>query len=368
MKFRVPYILFVLLLFSSCTGQNSTDSGPEFPENPASVLAIGDTVKGLPDGLTVIFQDAQGNHWFGGSEEGAYRYDGQSLLRFTKADGLCSHSVLGIQEDKAGNIYFDTQDGVSKFDGEGFSTLEAVESGPYPNGWKLEAGDLWFRMGWDHKGPYRYDGNSLFHLEFPKTYLADEFYAQYPGAPYNPYGIYSMYTDRRGHLWFGTAALGTCRFDGHTAGWIYEETMSKAPNGGDFGIRSIIEDREGNFWFCNTRHRYEVFAETLEKRGTELVKYERHDGLGQVNGDGETEFPFFMSVVEGENGDLWMATGDEGVLCKRGEELIHYPVRDGERLVQLFSIYKDKQKVLWVCSWQAGIFRFNGKTFDKFSG
>ncbi len=61
-------------------------------------------------------------------------------------------------------------------------------------------------MGWDSKrGPYRYDGEHLYHLEFPKTAQADTFHAKYPQATYDPYGIYSMYKDRAGHMWFGTA-------------------------------------------------------------------------------------------------------------------------------------------------------------------
>ena len=37
-----------------------------------------------------------------------YRYDGKTLVNFTTKDGLDNNRIGGIQEDKAGNIYFTT--------------------------------------------------------------------------------------------------------------------------------------------------------------------------------------------------------------------------------------------------------------------
>lgn len=110
--------------------------------------------------------------------------------------------VLSIQEDTLGNLYFDTADGVCKFNGSQFEKLEVSEAGPEVNQWKSEPGDLWFRMGWNQKGPYRYDGKNLYRLEFPKNPMEDEFYAKYPNVPYNPYGLYSIFRDSKNHLWF----------------------------------------------------------------------------------------------------------------------------------------------------------------------
>lgn len=68
-------------------------------------------------------------------------------------------------------------------------------------------------MGWNKNGPYRYDGKSLYYLEFPETNQADEFYSKYPNASYNPYGIYTLYNDSKGTVWFGTSSLGVYRYD-----------------------------------------------------------------------------------------------------------------------------------------------------------
>jgi ligand-binding sensor domain-containing protein len=53
-------------------------------------------------------------------------------------------------------------------------------------------------------------------------------------------------------MWFGTASLGLCRYDGKTLSWHYEEQLQTTPEGGDFGTRAIFEDKDGKFWINNS--------------------------------------------------------------------------------------------------------------------
>lgn len=363
--------IYLLLLFSilticsSCAGQNP-------PENPGTPPAIqeqapGDTVPEITDkGIMVIFQDKKGNHWFAGGEKGAYQYDGKNLILFTTKDGLRSHSILGIQEDKWGNMYFDTSEGISKFDGKKFTTLAVTDSSASGNEWKREPDDLWFRMGWDENGPYRYDGKSLHKLTFPKTDQENEFYAKYPHVSYNPYGLYSIYHDSQGNVWFGTSSLGLCRFDGKSIRWLYEDQLTETPAGGAFGIRSMIEDKAGYFWFCNTRYRYEILPDSSARPETNQLNYRKEKGIGYSRDQKEINFPYFMSIVADDTGDLWMATYSDGVYRNDGQKLIHYPIKDGETDVLLFSIYRDHQGVIWLGTHNAGVYRFKGMAFNKY--
>ena len=360
--FRVILIFGIITAFSSCNGQNKSNN----LEASEKTITHDKSVSILEERILLIFQDSKNNFWFAGNDKGAYKYDGKNLVLYTIKDGLVGSNILGIQEDKIGNIYFDTPQGVSKFDGQKFITLEVIESDSSKNEWKLEANDLWFRMGWNKNGPYRYDGKSLYYLEFPKTNQADEFYSKYPNASYNPYGIYTLYKDSKGTVWFGTSSLGVCRYDGKSISWLYERHLTETPEGGSFGIRSIIEDKDGYFWFCNTRYRYEILPNSIEKNGTSLINYKVENGIGYSNDNSEIDFPYFMSIVEDNDGDLWMATYNDGVWRNNGKELIHYPVKDGDVDVLLFSIYKDNQGLLWLGTHNAGVYKFNGKTFKKF--
>ncbi len=362
-NFSTSLLFFLLVIFSSCDGQNNSkiDSGQE------RSLELGKKVSSIEGGALVIFQDSRDNYWFGGNDNGVYKYDRCNLVLFTKNDGLCSNAVVGIQEDQLGNIFFDTQEGICKFDGTEFSNIEIFESLTSKFDWKLEPNDLWFRMGWDENGPYRFDGEVLYHLEFPKTAQEDIFNSKYPNVSFNPYGVYTMYKDRRGDLWFGTSSLGVCRFDGETINWLYEDHLTETPEGGAFGFRSIFQDQEGFFWFSNTRYRFEILPGNTESKNKGLLKYKREKGVGYASGSGEMDIPYFMSVVDDENGDLWMVTYDDGVYRKKGAELIHYPVKDDGKTVLLFSIYKDNHENLWLGTHHNGVYRLDGETFVKFN-
>jgi hypothetical protein len=61
-----------------------------------------------------------------------------------------------------------------------------------------------------------------------------------------------------------------------------------------------------------------------------------------------------------------MATYENGVWKYNGKELIHYPVKAGETDVLLFTINKDNKGVLWLGTHNAGVYTFNGHTFEKF--
>jgi ligand-binding sensor domain-containing protein len=307
-----------------------------------------------------IFQDAQGNMWFGGGEQGVYRYDGTTLVRYGTKDGLCSNAVLGIQEDKHGNIYFDTTEGICYFDGTRFVTLE-VNKGD--GKWELYPDDLWFRMGWESKGPYRYDGHTLYHIPFPKTDDADRFHALYPNAPFEPYGIYSIHTDSKGHLWFGTSSVGVCHFDGSRPTWLYEQELTETPSGGAFGIRSILEDKDGHFWFNTTKDRYTILPGSTVVNGTSRMNYTKEAGIGGYPDGFE---PYFQSMIEADNGDLWMVTYTDGVWRSNGSDLTNYTITDGTTDVVLFSIHEDRQGTIWVGSQNAGVYRFVGNSFVRF--
>jgi ligand-binding sensor domain-containing protein len=224
----------------------------------------------------------------------------------------------------------------------------------------LKPDDLWFRMGFK-SGAYRFDGKYLHYLKFPTSPQENIFYMKNPNTILKPYGLYTIYKDRKGYMWFGTASLGVCRYDGRALSWHYEEQLQTTPNGGDFGTRAIFEDKNGKFWINNTRFRY-----VIETYGYKSVTFKKESGIGYLNKTNKMEFPFFLSITEDNKGNLWMATYENGVWKYNGKELIHYPVKDGETDVLLFTIYKDNKGVLWLGTHNAGVYSFNGHSFEKF--
>ena len=353
---RVALLLGIVLMCSSCNGQVKNEAQTEQP-------AIGKRVNTLDPMANLIYHDKEDVYWFGSKEKGIYRYDGKQLKLFTTADGLINHRIISVQEDKHGNLYFDTPAGISKFDGQTFTTLEVDENGTTKQEWKLEKDDLWFSAGWEHKGPYRFDGTNLYQLEFPKNELEDEFYSKYPNVSHSPYGIYSIYKDKKGNIWFGTSDMGIYQFDGENIRWMYERQLTETPGGGAFGIRSIAEDREGCFWICNADFKYKILPDSSKGEDLKQINYERETGIREI-GD---ETQYFLSIVADDQGDLWMLTYDNGVWRNNGNTLVHYPIKKGEKTVLLSSIYKDNNGALWVGTHQDGAYKFNGIGFEKYS-
>lgn len=349
-------ITVLLTVLSSCNAQNAVHR----TDHSNNKRASGDTVQALADAIVVVYQDKKGNHWFGSKGQGAYKYDGTTLLQFTSKDGLVSNDIWGIQEDRAGNVYFDAQEGISQFDGQTFRTLITGDSSV--GDWALTPDDLWFKGNWNRNGPYRFDGKTLHHLEFPPNKLADTLYARFPNMTWSPYGIYSLYKDRKGSIWFGTSNLGIYRYDGKSLSRMYEDHLTNVPNGGSFGIRSVLEDKDGRFWFCNTRYRYAIDSRDSLLNGTHFIRYKREKGIERLN----AAPVYYMSITEDDSGNLWMATNSDGVCRYDGKSMTRYPVKDGERDITLVSIYTDRHGNLWLGTHDAGAYMFNGKSFEKF--
>jgi len=324
---------------------------------------LGSIVAAFGTNLRTMFQDRKGDYWFGSYEQGVTRFNGKTIVLYTTKDGLAGDQVGGIQQDKKGNLYFTTNGGISKFDGHTFTTLKPVVMDAPDKGWRLHPDDLWFTWGTTGGGPSRFDGKTLYCLQFPKLRQVGAKSATKP--TFNMYSLYTIYKDKKGYVWFGTGNDGLCRYDGKTVNWLYEDHLTNVPGGGSFGIRSIIEDRDGHLWICNTKSRFIVSASNRPSHG--LIDYKVQAGTGSLKSIIGEDLLYFQSVVRGNEGDLWMMPWGGGIFRYNGKKVTHYPVKDGEKDVLMSQIYRDRRGDLWICSQTGGPYRFNGKSFEKFS-
>ena len=312
--------------------------------------------------VSSIFHDTKGNWWFACKDEGVYKYNGTLLSLIDTTHGLCSNNIIDIQEDKIGNIFFNTADCINKFDGNEFSTLEVSDYVISESQWISSPDDLWFNMGWNHDGPFRYDGEVLHSLKFPHTRQYEEFYEQYPNASFSPYGIYEIYKDSKGAIWFGTSSAGIFRFDGDSIKWMNEAHQSTTPSGVAFGIRSIIEDKEGLFWICNDNYKYKI--KPTKSNSLSELQFEKIEINNSIQSSEEAIY--FMSMTKDSKGNIWMASYDEGVWKFDGIKLSFYPVQKGKSNVNLLCIYADHDDTIWLGSSDDGILKLVQDKFVPF--
>lgn len=363
MKLNLFLLFCILTILASCNGQNATKSVNDNPK-----VIIGDTISKLSNNIWMVFQATNGDYWFGSDTTGIYRYDGKTIINFSTKHGLNSNRARGFQEDKQGNIFITTIEGINKFDGYKFTSLNVIKSKSPDDNWRLQNEDLWFCILGKNgeKGPYRYDGKNLYQLEFPKHYMADAYFERFPNNSWSPYDVYYIYKDSKGTMWFGTSNFGVCRYDGKSLSWLYEDHLTNTPKGGSFGIRSILEDAKGKYWFCNTRFRYNIAAGSIIDKGKVLINYEREKGIDGLKSEDGKDYIYFMSAIKDDEGNIWMATYNQGVWRYDGKEATHYPVKEGSKDITLFSIYKDKKGELWLGSHETSLYKFNGTSFVKF--
>lgn len=190
--------IFSILLFSFITTFTSCDGQKNAKTLQEQAIDVAVTVSSIDQTIWAIYQDKNTNYWFGSKNNGAYFYDGQQIKHLTVKDGLVSNDVRGFQEDSKGNIFIETERGVSKFDGHTFKTLQIANPVLPISDWVLNPDDLWFRIGFSNNGVYRFDGKRLNYLEFPKSPQEDEFKGKNKNTSIRPYGLYTIYKDRKG--------------------------------------------------------------------------------------------------------------------------------------------------------------------------
>ena len=353
---HVLIALFFIAVLSACSAGQDRGSPAALVmqasgTNQKATAAKGEIVAELDPAIFYVFQAKDNTYWFGSNERGVYRYDEKALVNFTTNDGLVSNCIRGIQEDKQGNIYFTTYEGISKFDGQAFMTLNASAESETKE-WKLQPDDLWFVGPPDAGVVYRYDGKVLHRLQFPETKLGDEHFekvprSKFPNAIYSPYDVYCILRDSTGNLWFGTTCVGVCRFDGNDFQWLTDSTLVNAP------VRSIIEDNKGNYWFTYSGH-------------ASLVGFRAVVDFGKLQERAEGTIVEGMSVIEDENGKIWTGALAAGASRYDGEQKTQYLIKDGDTIITVFAIYKDNQGALWLGTHNGGAYKFNGKAFEKF--
>lgn len=350
-NFKLTYLILILLLNFSFVEKKSTENElnkPELLENSKA-----DTLK-FTSGISSIFQDSKGNYWVGSLQEGVAVYNGKSFLYYTNNDGLTDNQIHSIQEDNEGDIWFNTQKGVSSFDGTRIKNhtdadtknlqnrFQIQSNEPLQGKWMKSDKDLWFEAG-IKDGVYRFDGQKLNYLAFP------------PHKVFNPsdnlFAVTDISKGKKNMIWFGTYA-GVLGYNGSDFTIINDETLGFDRKIEPLHIRSIFEDSKGRLWIGNNG------IGVLLKEGDSIINFSNKNNLihpnSKRNGDkspqGTLEHVFTIS--EDNKGNIWFGDRDASIWKYDGKAMKNYTKIDGMTSDFALSIYEDKNGELWYGRWK----------------
>ncbi|MBN1371392.1 MAG: hypothetical protein JW987_05475 [Anaerolineaceae bacterium] len=159
-------------------------------------------------------------------------------------DGLSQSSVMAMLQDKQGFMWFGTEDGLNRFDGQNFKTFRPVQGDPasLSDGWVCSLGldpngDIWVgtRLG----GLNRYNSRTgLFtryqHDPQEKNSLSNN-------------NVHVIFFDAQGTLWVGTDA-GLDLFNAESGTFEHFQL----PEGESLPVFSVVSEKDGTFWLGTT--------------------------------------------------------------------------------------------------------------------
>lgn len=362
-KIKLINLIFILTLSFSCFEKKSAEK--ETNNSELKSTSNTDTLK-FTSGIRAIFQDSKGNYWFGSLQEGVAVYNGKTFSYYTIKNGLTDNQIHSIQEDKKGLIWFNTQNGVSSYDGtkitnhtkagqENFQNIYPQYQNFKSGKWMKSDNDLWFEAG-NKSGVYRYDGEQLHYLDLPPQKILN------PND--NLFAVTDISNGKNNMVWFSTYA-GVFGYNGNTFTIINDETLGYDRKIEPLHIRSIYEDSKGRLWIGNNG------IGVLLKEDNSIINFSNKNKLIPPNSKRNAEksppgtLEHVFVIAEDQKGNIWFGDRDAGIWKYDGKQFENYTTKDGLKNDFALSIYEDRNGELWFGMTDGSIYKLNGKTFEK---
>lgn len=310
--------------------------------------------------VNCIVQDQKGIMWFG-TDNGLNRFDGNEIKIYKNSpndsNSLGNNNIRCLMVDHSGKIWAGTKGGgVSIYDYEiqGFTHLVFDQDNPNSLSYNevlsiFEDSDHEIWIGTE-KGLNRLN-NNLTHIN---RYFSD------PGNVHSLSSntILAIAQDMSGYIWFGCWEGGICRFDKQTG--LFERFLPNFPDDSEINtnrmnIWSIHEDRNGMIWFGTYRGGLMSY-DPIKNVFRSYVKSDDSNSLGHN---------IVRTIFEDSHSNLWIGTEGGGLnLLNREKNTFFRYVPDKDSPFSLssdkiWSVFEDERKILWVGNFEGGVNYFN---------
>ena len=321
--------------------------------------------------IRAMIEDDQGTLWIGtdGGGLNAFDRDTEQFVRYQGGRGphnVSSDFIRAIFLDQEGILWIGTEgNGLSRFDRSKnrFTHYYHNPDDPYSLSdnvvhaiYQARDGTLW--IGTDGRGINRFDRST-------------NRFIHYQHDPHDPHSLSSsavrtIFQDRDGALWIGTDDRGLDKFDPSTGHFIHYQNDPQDPDSlGHNAVRAIFQDREGLLWIATFGGGLDVLdLDGACGTNTEQFIHHRND-LSNVR---SLSSDAIWSIYEDREGILWVGTHGGGInkFDKFTEPFIHCRARpnDPNSLNNnlIYAIQQDQDRVLWIGTGGGGLNKLDRST------
>lgn len=350
-------LLIVLAGLIYFTAQAQQKKGVQNAAEPQSVIT-----SYAPNSIVrTIKQDRKGNIWMA-SWQGIFKYDGKSFTNITS--GVSSTRFFSVLEDKKGNYWFaSVGSGVYYYNGksfQNFTTKDGLANNRVTHIYEDKAGNIWFGT---EGGASRYDGKSFHNFkmkEATSAIQADSVHISVyenviPENSWMHNDVNSIVEDKTGKLWFATRGYAFV-YDGKKFTTVTNNDGKPFAN-----VRSIIKDRKGNIWLGGFDGLWRYDGTTFTNFSQKFVGYVYEDKKGNIWTSSESAYNTNWANVTISNDRKWaLSRYDEKSLSAKKPtvtEIINKPM--------IFGILEDDKGSIWFGAFD-GVHRYDGKTIIDF--
>lgn len=259
-------------------------------------------------------------------------------------NGLSQNSIVDIAQDSLGFMWFATQDGLNRFDGQNFrifpEIFDDITSPTYSQLGKLFASGnkLWFVS----KG-----GN----LKVLDLCTEDIHPVERLGKEMALPPVSTIHEDGFGNLWIGTFEFGVYRWNFEKKSYtVYSENEELVNSLAGNHVQSIFEDSENNIWILTNK------------------------GVTKIGADNTRNYLKGLNtnvLTQDKTGRLWLGTFGEGLFKKEPgagnfEIVEQFGQEEIRKDLVIEAIHADSAGNIWIGTYGNGLFLLNNKLKDVF--
>lgn len=283
---------------------------------------------------------------------------------FTKKEGLASNWIRDCVEDQQGNLWFATDHGLNKFDGETFTTLDDKDG--LPDGFVVNVyidkdDNIWMLNG---KNAYNILLNDIVYKDVGISVLSEGAKINSLNVRQKEYRFGVITEDSEGNIWLGgynareEKPFIIKNFDGDS--W---ENFEHIEDSNCLPFNRFFVDTKGNIWTVvlggDDDHCFQKFD------GDRWVTYGVNDGFPSKARD-----RIFNLFFEDSNGNIWLAANSDdkyGSLMKfDGSSWTNYS-ESGSIGSGVKVVLEDNDGKIWIATTK-GVNVISPASFDYYSG